>query len=777
MTRALASVLIAMGFLGGFATPAAAAPAPDPLRTLGGDSPLCAHPRTAATRRSCEASGSIEHPYPLDRYRFDWFISTGITHFEGNLASTLQWLVSMLWQAVLWAAKGILLVFQWAFSLDLLGGALHPVKAALDRLHSHVFGHYWTTAAVLMLGLWGIWNGLVRRRGAATAGGLLAAVAMMAGALALIAKPAATIGSATRMVNQTKLSILAGATRGSVRTPARSLEDASQEIFDTIVLRPWCAVEFGDVRWCLRKPPGARWSPGEHYLSHDPGSAGREAEYKLLADKDYDLADVMLDDDIDGSDKAVITGDPGYLKSIDRGDRTKVAMQQRDRTLFRTGLVLLVLVGVAGWVALLGYLAVQSLFQALLGLVLLLGAPVMLFAPAFGDRGRRTFTAWALRLLATIVSGALYALLLAITLEVAQLIAEVSFSTNWLAAWLLQLVFLWGVFFKRKDLLNWLSGNTHQEAGASHRWSELQAKRQTIQQAAAPALAVAGAPAAALIGAGRGASQATRDRRADTDRAVQAVAADQLAQRGREHLQVTYDAHHQRLAAHDQAQRSLPEMRRRRDKIDRQLQGGRLPEAQRAELEADKGKLTGQIRGVEKRLMPRAEEGVARRFIESADRNLVEGGERFSDQQVGLAVEGLRHDLEAGAGPRDARNAWRLEAYRPGIPEGDLAKLDDAQRAALDRRLEDDLRRDRALLAAMPVDPRQDRPTRAGRRAAQRELPAAPIAAARVEQRALRLAQTDAGALHNVRARSADRRARRARRRDADQVPPPPRAL
>ena len=774
MTRrlALAAATAVMALLA--VAPATAAPAPDPLRTLGGDSPLCAHPRTAAARRDCDASGSIEHPYPLDRYRFDWFISTGITHFEGNLASTLQWLVSMLWQAVLWAAKGILLIFQWAFSLDLLGDAMRPVTTALDRLHTQVFGPTWSTAALLALGLWGIWNGLVRRRGTATAGGLVVAVTMMAGALALIAQPAATVGSATRMVNKTKLSILAGATHGSVRTPARSLEDTSRQIFDTIVLRPWCAVEFGDVAWCLRRPPGAHLSPGEHYLSHDPGSGGREAEYKLLADRDYDFADVATDDDIDKDDKAVILGDPGYLKAVARGDRTKVAMQQKDRTLFRTGLVLLVLVGVTGWVALLGYLAVQSLFQALLGLVLLLGAPVMLFAPAFGERGRRTFGAWALRLLATIVSGALYALLLAITLTVAQLVGDLGVSTNWMAAWLVQLVFLWGVFFKRRDVLSRLSGNTHREAGSGHRWSELQAKRQTIQQAAAPALAVAGAPAAVLVGAGRGAAQTARDRRADTDRAVQGLAAEQLADRGRQRLQTTYDAHHERLAAHDTAQRALPEMRRRRDKLERELGSPRLDTDRRAQVEQDKGKLTGQIKSTERRLMPRAEEGVARRFIETADRNLVEGGERFTDQQVDLAVQGLHDDLEAGAGPDDTRHAWRTETYRPGIPEADLAKLDETQRAALHQRIDDDLRRDRDLLAALTVDPRQERPTRAGRRAAQRQLPSAPVAAAQLEHRAQRLAQTDAGALHNVRARNADRRARRARTRAAD--PPPPSA-
>ncbi len=61
------------------AAPARAAPS-DPLRSLGGDSPLCARADVgAAARASCRQSGAIEHPYPLGRYRFDWHIDTGIT--------------------------------------------------------------------------------------------------------------------------------------------------------------------------------------------------------------------------------------------------------------------------------------------------------------------------------------------------------------------------------------------------------------------------------------------------------------------------------------------------------------------------------------------------------------------------------------------------------------------------------------------------------------------------------------------------------------------------
>lgn len=59
--------------------PAQAAPT-DPLRSLGGDSPMCARADVGAdARASCRQSGAIERPYPLGRYRFDWHIDTGIT--------------------------------------------------------------------------------------------------------------------------------------------------------------------------------------------------------------------------------------------------------------------------------------------------------------------------------------------------------------------------------------------------------------------------------------------------------------------------------------------------------------------------------------------------------------------------------------------------------------------------------------------------------------------------------------------------------------------------
>ena len=67
-------------------------------------------------------------------------------------------------------------------------------------------------------------------------------------------------------------------------------------------------------------------------------------------------------------------------------------------------------------VALLAYLGVRLLLAAILTLLLLLFAPAMLLAPAFGDSGRATFIAWVKRLVGAIAAKLIYALFLAVVL-------------------------------------------------------------------------------------------------------------------------------------------------------------------------------------------------------------------------------------------------------------------------------------------------------------------------------------------------------------------------
>jgi hypothetical protein len=157
--------------------------------------------------------------------------------------------------------------------------------------------------------------------------------------------------------------------------------------------------------------------------------------------------------------------------------------------------------------------------------------------------------------------------------------------------------------------------------------------------------------------------------------------------------------------------------------------------------------------------MPRLEEGVARKFIEGADRHLAESGERFTALQLELQLQELRHDV-AHAAPDDARHAWRARGWQPGIPPAALADLTEGQIAELrDRTIAEDIERDRALLAGVPSNP-GIAPSHRQRRLAQRALSADDLKRHVAEQRQERRQQPAHG-----RAEQRSPRARRDRNR------------
>lgn len=742
MSRVLA-LLAALGALL-LATPCVAQ-AEDPLRSLGGDSPLCGHAGLdAQARADCQATGAIEHPYPLDRYRFDWHIGTGITKDPtSNLLAAVQWLLSMAWLALLYALKGVLLAFQWAFSLDLLGQAMAPARQALDRLHAQTLGQPWLLAAITVLGLWGLWHGIVQRKTIETAAGLAAASLMMAGGLFVIARPAETIGALSKGANDVSLGFLSGAADGTLTDPARTIAGSSRQIFDAVVLRPWCAMNFADVTWCTSNAPGDRLTRAQRWLRFDPDTRARNAEWQIIDDPDStpwtnqpDLLGVAIPgtDALQADDKDIREQLRGYHPT--KADKNRIAIQGKSDTVVRVGLFCLIALGITGAVLLLGWLSLRVLLQGLLTLVLLLAAPVMLLAPAFGEHGRRLFTGWAKKLLAAAVAKAIYALLLAIVLAINTIIASLDGELPWLAVWLVSGVFWWGVLLKRDELLGWLSlGTQHDKQNSLARayYAARMAAPVTSALTATTAGAV-GAPAGALAAAGGAARQAHAGRRDDADHGIRTAATDELRDRARDRLDYRYEHLHQRLDQHDDAREKTQGLTRRITALDRTIdqaeqseRRARTPDERadaqqrRRDARSERAKLIAQRKALEPRLMPRAEEGVARRFIESADRTEVETGERYSTRQLDLQVEELRSDSTHPA--TDDRHAWRRSGWKPGIPEADLATLTPADRRDLDRHVTAQLDRDRALLAAIPIPEQPPAQLRRGaRRGARRHL-------------------------------------------------------
>jgi hypothetical protein len=725
--EALLAVTILLSALApGVALADSAKSKPDAITQLAGRSPLCAQNPGPSGARNCRSSGAVEHPYPVARYGIDVHIDVGVTKPENVIASGLQAIAAFLWLAVVFAFKCVLELLAWAFSLDLLGTTLAPVRSALQTLHDEVLGTAWFSAAITALGLWAIWRGFVQRQTIRTIAGLVLAVVMMAGALAVINRPEQTVGAASRLANDASFGFVAGATTGTLRRAPRTLSQASAGLFTVVVLRPWCALQFGDVAWCLSKAPGGQtWA--ERWLRYDQDSRQRNAEYTALAGDSLPGKHSFLGCDACANDN---TGDLAkQVKGVKR-DPDRVKLQTKPQTALRLGLLVLVVVGMVGAIVLFGWLTAQCLFAALLTLVLLLASPAMILAPALGERGRALFVAWVKGLLAAIVAKAIFALALGVMLAVNNALTQAQPTTlPWLVTWLLSAILWWGAFLKRRDLLGYASlgsvPDVRVRQALRRPYDALSGRGLALGRTATRATA-----GGAVIGALVGRREPRDERRAIAAQAVTDAARDALRDRAAQRLDGRYHDFHQGLERHDDAREKLPGLRRRIDALDRTIAAGERSDDPRAAARAtdarqQRGRLVAQRNALEAKQLPRVEEGVARRFVETADRQLAEQGRRFTHRQLDAQIEELRADATGRPQPGDSAHQWRARAWTPGIPDSQLAQLtprqiDDLRTASIVT----DLERDRALLNAVrdPQVPGPE-PTRAQRTAAAAHLP------------------------------------------------------
>src|SRR3954454_18202035 len=136
----------------------------DPSQALGAVSPSCRYQLDALARRSCEASGSVASPHPLSAYGMDVRVGFSITDPAKSFLSALQSIAAAVWTGLLWLIKSVLLLLEWAFSLDLTQQGMPKVRPTLARLQDQAFGDWWLLLAISIAGIWGMWRGLVQRR-------------------------------------------------------------------------------------------------------------------------------------------------------------------------------------------------------------------------------------------------------------------------------------------------------------------------------------------------------------------------------------------------------------------------------------------------------------------------------------------------------------------------------------------------------------------------------------------------------------------------------------
>jgi len=452
-----------------------AAPMGDPLVDNGLSSPLCRSSRLASglspsAQANCASSGLAVSPAPVTHYGFDVHIDSGWTaSLNSSALSIVQEVVlTPVWTALVWLVQGTIVVLEWCYSLDLLdGGALGPVSVAL-RSAQRTFTQPWLVALLAVAAVGVAYRGLIRRRVSDTLAESLTMLAMIAGGLWLMANPIGGVGEVNRLADQASLGTLAAFSSGDPGGAQRKFSGGLHGVFSAVVQAPWCYLEFGDVAWC--REPGrldlrlrataraiaakakeadtCRATPGGGLaICAAPGSparAGLRQEWQLV-DRASSNADLFLAFPDNTPARNSIHSDRSLLRTLcgseDLGAcRGPTAAQAQFRdvggTWPRAGGLLFIAIGVAGMLALLGFIALRLLGAAVLALVYLLLAPVLVLAPTLGQTGRDAFRAWAGRLLGAILAKLIYSALLGVVLLVASIMESLG-SLGWWTQWIL----------------------------------------------------------------------------------------------------------------------------------------------------------------------------------------------------------------------------------------------------------------------------------------------------------------------------------------------------
>jgi hypothetical protein len=433
--------------------------------------------------------------YPLDNYVLDTHFSAVKASLTGGVDASgigpyLAWFIAnQLWLITAFCANAIISLFALAFSVDLVngspstagGGALAPVSDAIHNLYANTLGKPWMEVAILLSGCWAMWRALVQRRYTETASALAMSLLFCLLAMAIVARPDATIGEASKWNNRISTAFLSVTSHGEVASGPAARRAVSDQLFDMLVFRPWVALEFGGTEHCIRRGTGGKDHDPESVtvrpLADDPHEDARalaelhRTGHLLTADKE------CVDNTIrypghflrypDGSDDrnaeydAINKADPSKLPDSDPAkDTYKPAIVDKPATdamekggqYQRLLLALVVFVGELGAMLLLGSLCVSVLMAQMVVLLLAGFSPVALVAAVVPGRGHALFKAWAGQLGTFLVRKAAYSLVLAVLLAITAALQDATSNLGWLLSFAMQSMLYWMVFLNRHKL-------------------------------------------------------------------------------------------------------------------------------------------------------------------------------------------------------------------------------------------------------------------------------------------------------------------------------------
>jgi hypothetical protein len=465
----------------------------DPTAVLGIENPLCGEPDQLSARqvRNCRSSHSPEAAYPVGNYGLDVHVEAGgfISSLFAPAVSFVLQLFSVTWLLLLMMLKGCLIILGFAFSLSPFtdNRMLSQIGTGLTGSFNNLTSP-WMSTLFVILGGWGLYNGLIRRKTGETLAGMLMALVMMLAGLWIIHSPRDTVGRIAEAVNSASLTAVSAPSSGHVNAPVRSYNDAMAAVWNQMTAVPFCAMDFSDVHWCMTAKPSddaleaARSGLGEgdaftqqlisslpsvpelatRVLSHDltglfgPAPTIRDLYLRFSPqsgprDKLWDYYNGEPDEHVGlplniGPQIDIGGGSTGAAPD-------KVSMQGRNGVLTRMVMVLVFTIGLIGGLLLLLWLAMKLVMATASSFILVLATPLAMFFPVFGQAGRNAFAKWATALLGAIVAKLVYSGLLGIVLLGSSVIGSAVGASSPTLGLIAVMAFWWAAFLEREKFL------------------------------------------------------------------------------------------------------------------------------------------------------------------------------------------------------------------------------------------------------------------------------------------------------------------------------------
>ena len=479
---------------------------------------------------------ALVNRHPIGHYSIDNDAEVSITNLGDIVGATGHAIATLVWEITYMLINGVISLFTWAFSLDLLGaesgdGALAPVADFLHELYSSTFGEQWLITGIILAGMWGMWKALVQRRYSETAGALGLSVVFLVVALAFVTQPEQTVGRISSWTNDMSLAFISVGNSGDTANPEADKQEIADRLFESLIYDPWVVLEFGGMSHCVAgdDKPVACSEDHTKEINHkfNQGGAGGYAEAVLAHPPRSEERDKVLDgigggetpeQDQDNKGKAAAP-----IGKIGAADKPAIDIQLAALGFQRAGMAVLIFLGSLGAAALLGSLALAVILAQVLALLLLVFAPIALVVGVFPGRGHDFFKKWLGRIMVALVAKAIYSLVLAAVLTVASALLAATGKLDWLLGFALVAAFYWSVFLYRRQIAERLMHVTAQSDGRSapaptaleQRLPTMGAGTQAARQVARRVAGHhddEGAAGGAKIDTGRGALRRTADR-------------------------------------------------------------------------------------------------------------------------------------------------------------------------------------------------------------------------------------------------------------------------